>query len=345
MYFASERSARSPIARSRRADGADAARACGTSRRRLRVISSCGPPRRATTIAAMVLDSASPPAPVTRRCAASARVAGSRASAGASRALGPQRRPGARAVRARLGARRARRARVRRVLARAAARRRRRRQPVARARHGVARAAGGGGAGTRDDRAPPRPRRRSSASAGRSRVAAAVFLVAALVAWPVVRPTWALAALAAALVPAVAVAASGVRIAPQSGSRRARRSTVADIPRDGYRDGTRRPARRPAPAARRRAGQRRAAAPRHGHRRARSWRCRATAASTSTSATTRARPGALTARGCSRRSYDKRGATFYGDEPSDVPGTGGARAATRARRRCKIDYTAVVGDA
>jgi phage shock protein PspC (stress-responsive transcriptional regulator) len=68
-------------------------------------------------------------------------------------------------------------------------------------------------------------------------VAAAVFLVAALVAWPVVRPAWALAALAAALVPAVAVAASGVRIAPQSGLETHVPSTVADIPRDGYRMG------------------------------------------------------------------------------------------------------------
>ncbi len=68
-------------------------------------------------------------------------------------------------------------------------------------------------------------------------VAAAVFLVAALVAWPVVRPAWALAALTAALVPAVAVAASGVRIAPQSGLETAAPSTVADIPRAGYRAG------------------------------------------------------------------------------------------------------------
>jgi phage shock protein PspC (stress-responsive transcriptional regulator) len=68
-------------------------------------------------------------------------------------------------------------------------------------------------------------------------VAATVFLVGALVAWPVVRPSWALAALVAGIVPAVAVAASGVRIAPQTGLQTRAPSTPADIPRDGYRTG------------------------------------------------------------------------------------------------------------
>ena len=95
-------------------------------------------------------------------------------------------------------------------------------------------------------------------------VAAAVFLVAALVAWPTIRPTWALAVLVAALVPAVAVAASGVRIAPQTGVEIATPKAPGDIPRRvplRHRRRPRRPA--PVPGAGR---QRRPAAHRHGSR-------------------------------------------------------------------------------
>jgi phage shock protein PspC (stress-responsive transcriptional regulator) len=68
-------------------------------------------------------------------------------------------------------------------------------------------------------------------------VAAGVFLGGALVAWPMVRPAWALVALAAAVVPAVAVAASGVRIAPQAGLVIGAPRTPADVPTGGYRSG------------------------------------------------------------------------------------------------------------
>ncbi len=68
-------------------------------------------------------------------------------------------------------------------------------------------------------------------------IAGAVFLAAALVASPVVRPSWALATLVAAIVPAVAVAASGVRIKPQAALVTQVPVAVSDIPRDGYRAG------------------------------------------------------------------------------------------------------------
>jgi phage shock protein PspC (stress-responsive transcriptional regulator) len=64
-----------------------------------------------------------------------------------------------------------------------------------------------------------------------------VFLAGSLVAWPVVRPTWVLLPLVAAALPAVAVAASGVRIAPQTGVVVAEPRTSADIPASGYRTG------------------------------------------------------------------------------------------------------------
>lgn len=169
--------------------------------------------------------------------------------------------------------------------------------------------------------------------------AAAVFLVAALVAWPVVRPAWALAALTAALVPAVAVAASGVRIAPQSGLQTHVPRTVADIPRAGYEAGL-------------------------GDLLVDLRRLRAPAGSvvpvridTGTGATVVALPHdrcfnldiryrtsqawAVT-RSLSRRSYDKRGATFYGD----VHPTAGQWRRTSSDPRAptlRIDYTAVVG--
>jgi phage shock protein PspC (stress-responsive transcriptional regulator) len=68
-------------------------------------------------------------------------------------------------------------------------------------------------------------------------VALGVFLVGALVAWPVVRPAWVLLPLAAVALPAIATAASGVRIAAQAGVVVATPRTVADIPADGYRTG------------------------------------------------------------------------------------------------------------
>ena len=65
-------------------------------------------------------------------------------------------------------------------------------------------------------------------------LAGGVFLVAALVASPVVRPAWTLAVLAAAVVPAVAVATSGVRVEPQTGLVTGAPRTVADVPEGGY---------------------------------------------------------------------------------------------------------------
>ena len=170
-------------------------------------------------------------------------------------------------------------------------------------------------------------------------IAAAVFLVAALVAWPVVRPAWALAALAAALVPAVAVAASGVRIAPQSGLETSTPRTVADIPRSGYRMGL-------------------------GDLLVDLRRLDAPAGSvvplridTGTGATVVALPldrcfnldvryrtseGWAVTRHLSRRDHQKRGATFYGE---GYPLNGRwQRTSTDPRApTLKIDYTAVVG--
>jgi phage shock protein PspC (stress-responsive transcriptional regulator) len=170
-------------------------------------------------------------------------------------------------------------------------------------------------------------------------VAATVFLVAALVAWPVVRPAWALAALAAALVPAVAVAASGVRIAPQSGLETHAPSTVSDIPRAGYRMGL-------------------------GDLLVDLRRLEAPAGSvvplridTGTGATVVALPtnrcfnldvryrtseGWALTRHLSRRTYQKRGATFYGE---GYPLAGHWRRTSSDPRAptLKIDYTAVVG--
>lgn len=64
-----------------------------------------------------------------------------------------------------------------------------------------------------------------------------VFLVAALVAWPLLRPSWVLLPLAAILIPAVAVAASGVRLAPQAGVVVRAPEKTSDIPGRGYRTG------------------------------------------------------------------------------------------------------------
>jgi len=68
-------------------------------------------------------------------------------------------------------------------------------------------------------------------------VALGAFLVGTLAAWPVVRPTWVLLPLAAAALPAVAVAASGVRIAPQAGVVVVVPRTPDEIPASGYRTG------------------------------------------------------------------------------------------------------------
>lgn len=170
-------------------------------------------------------------------------------------------------------------------------------------------------------------------------VAGGVFLVAALVAWPVVRPAWALAALAAALVPAVAVAASGVRIAPQSGLQTRAPSTAADIPRDGYRMGLgdllvdlRRLDVRPGSVVPIRidtgTGATVVALPRD--------RCFNLDVRYDTS------EAWTFTRVLSRRSYAKRGATFYGD---DNPTAGHWRRTSSDPRAptLMIDYTAVVG--
>jgi hypothetical protein len=171
-------------------------------------------------------------------------------------------------------------------------------------------------------------------------VAGAVFLVAALVAWPVVRPAWALAALAAALVPAVAVAASGVRIAPQSGLETRAPLAVSDIPREGYEMGL-------------------------GDLLVDLRRLKAPAGSvvplridSGTGTTVVALPHdrclnldirydtseswALTRHLSRRRSYDKRGATFYG---KSFPSDGRWRRTSSDPRAAtiRIDYTAVVG--
>lgn len=68
-------------------------------------------------------------------------------------------------------------------------------------------------------------------------VAVAVFLVGALAAWPLVRPAWVLLPLLAVGLPAVTVAASGIRIERQAGVVIATPERPADIPADGYRAG------------------------------------------------------------------------------------------------------------
>lgn len=68
-------------------------------------------------------------------------------------------------------------------------------------------------------------------------VAAAVFLAGALLAWPATGPAWILVPLVAAVLPAVVVAASGVRIDAQAGLVQEQPLTPREIPRDGYRAG------------------------------------------------------------------------------------------------------------
>lgn len=68
-------------------------------------------------------------------------------------------------------------------------------------------------------------------------VALAAFLLGALLLLPSVGPAWVLPPLLAAALPAVVVAASGVRVLPQAGLVTERPQTVAQIPADGYRAG------------------------------------------------------------------------------------------------------------
>ncbi|MDO8188643.1 PspC domain-containing protein [Conexibacter sp. JD483] len=68
-------------------------------------------------------------------------------------------------------------------------------------------------------------------------VALAAFLLGALVLLPSVSPAWVLPPLLAAALPAVVVAASGVRVEPQAGLVTERPQTAAEIPAGGYRTG------------------------------------------------------------------------------------------------------------
>ena len=66
---------------------------------------------------------------------------------------------------------------------------------------------------------------------------AAVVLAAALAAWGRLGPAGALLPVAALVLPSLAVAAAGVRVAPQSGDQRFAPATVAAFPAHGYRTG------------------------------------------------------------------------------------------------------------
>jgi phage shock protein PspC (stress-responsive transcriptional regulator) len=66
---------------------------------------------------------------------------------------------------------------------------------------------------------------------------AAAVLVSVLASWPRVGPAWALLPITALALPAVAVAAGGVRLAPQSGHVTVAPAAIVDAPRDGYRTG------------------------------------------------------------------------------------------------------------
>ena len=68
-------------------------------------------------------------------------------------------------------------------------------------------------------------------------VALAAFLLGALLLLPTISPAWVLPPLIAAALPAVVVAASGVRVLPQAGLLTERPADVAAIPADGYRAG------------------------------------------------------------------------------------------------------------
>jgi hypothetical protein len=68
-------------------------------------------------------------------------------------------------------------------------------------------------------------------------VVTATFLVVALVMLPVSRPAWILLPLLAMVLPAVVVAASGVRVLPEAGLQTKRPQSAAAIPAGGYRAG------------------------------------------------------------------------------------------------------------
>lgn len=68
-------------------------------------------------------------------------------------------------------------------------------------------------------------------------VAAGVFLLGALAAWPTLRPAWILLPLAAATAPAIAVAASGTYLKPATGDEVVVPATPADLPAGGYESG------------------------------------------------------------------------------------------------------------
>lgn len=68
-------------------------------------------------------------------------------------------------------------------------------------------------------------------------VAVGVLVAGTLVAWPAIRPAWVLPPLVTLVLAAVAVAASGVRIEPQSATVFARPTAVADLPSGPYRAG------------------------------------------------------------------------------------------------------------
>lgn len=64
-----------------------------------------------------------------------------------------------------------------------------------------------------------------------------VVIAGTLIAWPAIRPAWVLPPLAALAIAATVVAASGVRIQPSTATAIERPTTVAALPRDGYRAG------------------------------------------------------------------------------------------------------------
>lgn len=67
-------------------------------------------------------------------------------------------------------------------------------------------------------------------------VAGAIF-VGALASWSRLGPGWALLPVAALVLPSLAIAASGVHVAPQAGDRTYAPATFAEIPGDGYESG------------------------------------------------------------------------------------------------------------
>lgn len=64
-----------------------------------------------------------------------------------------------------------------------------------------------------------------------------IFLLGAVLAWPLLRPVWVLLPMIAAFVPAVAIATSGMHIAPQAGVLAVAPAVPGDIPAGGYETG------------------------------------------------------------------------------------------------------------